>query len=372
MEKVFGLDSALKLGSDVYHVETYAEPKHCKIISQVYKSGKILEVTEKNYDPNIKEKSMISVIQTTHNQQIDDLSHLLQLTEKVQKQLRAEVFNRIGMLLFSKGFYEEARKSFEAAVEADENLTDAHRNLGNVYKRLGNPDRAIAQFTRALYLAPNNADYYLDLALAYLEKDMYDEAFKELKKAININEDYADAYFNLGFLILKEKVVKNKKPKERDISAAKLYFKNASIMDERYQDKSYSDAFRLLWDDNYVEAFERFAEFKENLKKVDVHEFIADFELFSKVGGTKDTKITIEEYIDLMSSKIDKFPHYADLRNALGKAYLLKVRALFNAARQQFKKALEINPDYQEAKKNMELVENELKGYVLFLRAILK
>lgn len=372
MDKVFGLDSALKLASDVYHVETFAEPKHCKVISQVFKSGKILEVSEKNYDPAIAEKSLINIIQSTHNQQIDELSHLLKLAENVQKQLHAEAFNRIGVLFFNKGFYEEARKSFSAAVEADENLTDAHRNLGNVYKKLGNPDRAIAQFTRALYLAPNNADYYLDLALAYLEKDMYDEAFKELKKAININEDYADAYFNLGFLILKEKVVKNKKPKERDINAAKLYFKNASIMDERFQEQTYYEAFRLLWDNNFVEAFEKFAKFKDNLKKVDVHEFIADFELFSKVGNLKETKITIEEYIDLMSSKIERYPHYADLRNALGKAYLVKVRALFNAARQQFKKALEINPDYQEAKKNIELVENELKGFILFLRAILK
>ena len=39
MDKVFGLDSALKLGEDVYHIETFAEPKHFKVISQTYKSG---------------------------------------------------------------------------------------------------------------------------------------------------------------------------------------------------------------------------------------------------------------------------------------------------------------------------------------------
>ena len=108
------------------------------------------------------------------------------------------------------------------------------------------------------------------------------------------------------------------------------------------------------------------------MKKIDVHEFIADFELFSKHSGLKDKQITIEEYVDLMHSKIEQYPRYADLRNALGKAYLIKVRALLNAARQQFIKAAEINPEYLEAKKNLELIENEMKGFILFLRAILK
>jgi tetratricopeptide (TPR) repeat protein len=372
MEKVFGLDSALKIGEEVYHIETFAEPKHFKVISQVYKSGSVLSVIDKAYDAQITEKDMLQLIQTTHNHQIEELSHLLHIASNVQEQLRANAFNKIGILFLKKGFYKEAKKAFESAIKADDRLTDAHRNLGTIYKKLGDPDRAIAQLTRALYLAPNNADYYLDLALAYLEKDMYDEAFIELKKAINLNEDYADAYFNLGLLILKEKVVKKKNAAQYDISSAKLYFKNASIMDERYQDKAYRAAFELLWQDNYTEALAQFENFQSATKKVDIHEFVADFDLFSKLSGLKDTPITIEEYVDLMNSKIEKYPRYPDLRNALGKAYLIKVRALFNAARQQFKKALEINPDYHEARKNLELLENEIKGFILFLRAILK
>jgi tetratricopeptide (TPR) repeat protein len=143
-------------------------------------------------------------------------------------------------------------------------------------------------------------------------------------------------------------------------------------MDERFQEKSYHKAFRTLWENKYADALKRFQKFKDDMKKVDVHDFISDFELFSKLSGLKETQITIEEYIDLMDSKIEKYPHYPDLRNALGKAYLVKIRALLNAARKQFKKALELNPEYLEARKNLELIENELKGFILFLRAILK
>lgn len=372
MKKTYGLDSAVKFNEEIYHVETFAEPKFFKVISQVFKSGKILEVKEHPYDQNITEKSLLSLIQSVHNRQIDGLSHLLDLAEKVRKELHAVTFNKIGEIFLNKGFYQDAQKSFEEAINSDQNLTDAHRNLGKVFKNLGYVDRAIAQFTRALYLAPNNADYYLDLGLAYIEKDMYDEAFIELKKAININNDYAEAYFNLGLLILKEKVVGQETPDTQDVNAAKFNFKSASILDNRFQDPSYYEACNLLLVNKYSEALDGFMKFKANMQRIDVHEFISDFELFSKFSDLRGTPITIDEYLDKMNNKIEKYPIYADLRNALGKAYLIKMRSLFDAAVKQFKKALEINPEYDEAKRNLELLENETRGFILFLRAILK
>ncbi len=372
MEKTYGLDSAVKFNDEVYHVETFAESKSFKVISQVYKSGKILEVKDQPYDVQITEKSLLNLIQSIHNRQIDELSHLLHLAENVKRELHAEVFNKIGTLFLKKGFYEEAKKSFISAIDSNINLTDAYRNLGKVYIDIGDVDRAIAQFARALYLAPNNADYYLDLGLAYIEKDMFDEAFIEIQKALNINKDFAEAYFNLGLLILKEKIVKKDTPGEQDINAAKFNFKNASILDARFQEQSYYEASNLLWENNFSEALEKFLKFNESLTKIDVHEFISDFELFSKFSDLKGSPLTIDEYLDKMHAKIEKYPVYADLRNALGKAYLIKMRALFNAAIKQFKKALEINPDYQHARRNLELIENEARGFVLFLRAILK
>lgn len=372
MKRSYGLDSAVKSDGDIYHVETFALAKSFKVISQVFKSGSILEVKEHSYDHHITEKSLLNLIQSVHNRQIDGLSHLLHLAENARKELHAAAFNKIGEIFLKKGFYEDAKKSFEQAIKSDQSLTDAHRNLGKVFGKLGDVDRAIAQFARALYLAPNNADYYLDLGLAYIEKDMYDEAFVELKKAININNDYADAYFNLGLLILKEKIVGQDTPDDQDIDAAKFNFKSASILDYRFQEKAYYEACRLLLEKEYSDALEQFLEFKADMQRIDVHEFISDFELFSKFSDLRGTPITIDEYLDKMHNKIDKYPVYADLRHALGKAYLIKMRSLFDAAVKQFRKAVEINPEYEEAKKNLELLENETRGFILFLRAILK
>ncbi len=372
MNRTYGLDSAVKFDKDIYHIETYAEPRHFKLVSQTFKSGRILDVKEKQYDHQIREKTLIDLIQSIHNEQIESLSHLLRLVENVKKGMHADAFNKIGVIFMGKGFFQEAKKSFTDAVRIDQNLTDAHRNLGYVYKKLGDIDRAIAQFTRALYLAPRNADYYLDLGLAYLDKDMYDEAFQELEKAINFNKNFAEAYFNLGYLILKEKVMKAPTLHEKDVIAAIVNLKYASLLDPRFQVDPFKDALHLLEQKDFAKSVSRLTKFKDEMKKTDIHEFIYDFELFSKFSDLKEVTITVDEYIDKMHRKVDSNPQYADLWNALGKAYLIKMRSLFNAALTHFKKAVEINPDYVQASRNLELVENEIKGFMLLLRAILK
>ncbi|UCC10963.1 MAG: tetratricopeptide repeat protein [candidate division WOR-3 bacterium] len=372
MKKTFGLDSAIKSGDEIYHVETFAEPKKHRIATHIYKSGKVLDITETPYDTDMREKKLIALIQSIHNKQIDEISNLLQLADNVKARMQTDALNKIGMLFFSRGFYDDARIAFEQVIKLDNNMTSAHRNLGYVYRKMGDIDKAIDQFTRALYLAPNNADFYLDLGLAYLDKDQYDEAFRELEKAININKDYAEAYFNLGLLILQEKVVKVPSPEEKNVMSAIVNMKYASLLDPRFQQEAFKKAFRLLENEEYADALAGFERFKKTLSGVDIHEVVSDFELFSKYSDLRDVPVTIDEYIERLSAKIEQHPGYADLRNALAKAYLIKMRTLFNAAIENFKRALDINPSYEQARKNLELVESEAQGFMLFLRAILK
>ena len=201
---------------------------------------------------------------------------------------------------------------------------------------------------------------------------MYDDALKELEKAINLNKDYAEAYFNLGILILQEKVVNHEKPDDKNVMSAIMNLKYAAIIDSRFQNPVFRDAYQLLENEQYKPALVKLQELKKSLRQIDVHEFVSDFEIFSQYGDFKETPMTIDEYIDRLHARAEDFPHFPDLRNALGKAYLIKMRALFNAAIQQFKKALDLNPEYNQARKNLELVEHEAKGFMLFLRAILK
>ena len=58
--------------------------------------------------------------------------------------------------------------------------------------------------------------------------------------------------------------------------------------------------------------------------------------------------------------------------NNLGVIHLIQCRNLFLQALGEFRKALEINPDFEKAQKNKVLVENDGKEFLILLRAILK
>ena len=89
-------------------------------------------------------------------------------------------------------------------------------------------------------------------------------------------------------------------------------------------------------------------------------------------GGKGKDDSFIADYVQTLQETIEKYPHYADLRNNLGIANLIQCRNLFLNALAEFRTALKINPNYKRAEKNLKLAENDGKGFLILLRALLK
>ena len=69
---------------------------------------------------------------------------------------------------------------------------------GSAYADKGEFDKAIADYTRAIELAPNAADVYYNRGSAYHEKGKYDRAIDDYIKAISLDPNLAMAYYNRG------------------------------------------------------------------------------------------------------------------------------------------------------------------------------
>ena len=89
-------------------------------------------------------------------------------------------------------------------------------------------------------------------------------------------------------------------------------------------------------------------------------------------GGKGLDNETIHRYEDRLKLALEENEYYADIWNNLGVIHLIQCRNLFLQALNDFRKALEINPDFEKAKKNQKLVENDGKEFLILLRAILK
>lgn len=141
-----------------------------------------------------------------------------------------------GIAAFEKGNFEGAREAYERVLKVEPNNLPALVNLGATEYRLGNFEEAERLLRRSLQIKPDNPTAWLNLGMIYLGRDepmralasvaqavvhapndpvarnylgvaagrnrWFDAAESELRRAIELRPDYADAHFNLAVFCL--------------------------------------------------------------------------------------------------------------------------------------------------------------------------
>ena len=114
-------------------------------------------------------------------------------------------------------------------------------------------------------------------------------------------------------------------------------------------------------------------DYRKKMFPRDVSSLIStNFYLKFMYGGKGLDNDTIRRYEERLKASLNDNGDYADIWNNLGVIHLIQCRNLFLQALGEFRKALEINPDFEKAQKNKILVENDGKEFLILLRAILK
>jgi len=141
-----------------------------------------------------------------------------------------------GIAAFEKGNFEGAREAYERVLKVEPNNLPALVNLGATEYRLGNFEEAERLLRRSLQIKPDNPTAWLNIGMIYLGRDepmralaavaqavvhapndpvarnylgvaagrnrWFDAAESELRRAIELRPDYADAHFNLAVFCL--------------------------------------------------------------------------------------------------------------------------------------------------------------------------
>ena len=92
-----------------------------------------------------------------------------------------------GLSHSSNGDYDAAIADFTEAIRLQPNDHSNYSTRGNAYVNKGDYDRAIADYTQAIRLAPNNATYYGNRGNAYNRKGEYPQARADVNRALQID-----------------------------------------------------------------------------------------------------------------------------------------------------------------------------------------
>ena len=113
----------------------------------------------------------------------------------------AEAQNALGEAYNNFDEPKPARGSFEKAIALDPNFAQAHVNLGLILIQAGEFAQAAGQLDRAIALLGDKPDAayprYLR-AKVYTQQDQIAKAEQQLKKAVSLRPDFAEAWSDLG------------------------------------------------------------------------------------------------------------------------------------------------------------------------------
>jgi len=127
---------------------------------------------------------------------------IAQLSEAVRLRPRsAEAHNALGEAFNSFGEMQPARGAFEKAVALDPKFAQARVNLGQVLVQAGEFGAAAEHLDRALARLGNSPDaatpHYLR-AKVYTDRNEVEKAVAQLKEAVSLRPDFAEAWSDLG------------------------------------------------------------------------------------------------------------------------------------------------------------------------------
>jgi tetratricopeptide (TPR) repeat protein len=96
------------------------------------------------------------------------------------------------------GAPERALAEYEKALALDDSNPDVYGRIGHALLESGNPERAMKMFQRQIVLAPKDCEARAGLGFAYLAQGLPDQAVRACEDALKLCPEDARAYSNLG------------------------------------------------------------------------------------------------------------------------------------------------------------------------------
>jgi tetratricopeptide (TPR) repeat protein len=131
-----------------------------------------------------------------------------ELIEQVNREAQANptdvgAWTRLGVVafraaIFDPDYYRLSEDAFTQVIKLDPNNTDALRGLGDINYDRNNHDQAILAYEQYLKHQPDDPNVLTDVGTMYLYAGKSEQAIARYKKAVALNGDHFQAWYNMG------------------------------------------------------------------------------------------------------------------------------------------------------------------------------
>lgn len=368
--KNFNVNSTIRFRAKEYQLRTSNNGQQNKIVCSLFRNGEFINSKEIKYIEK-NDGELLQIIKKFHDQRKQEIERFFNLSDRLKEENNFELQNMLGLIFARNNLHLEAIREFGNIINQNPSDTWAYDNLGKALLSIKKYEASLKAFQRAITLNPKWADLYNNCGLVYLEMGMCKNAIEEFDKAIQLNPYYAEAFFNKALAYVLNQITKN------DFDLTHNYqeevtrsLEKARLINPNYQNDHYINSLNYIKSDEPGKAFEelKIAKYRgtQFFYRYDKYEYYLKLFIFDESNHFE----LIWKYIKFLQELVKKYPNHADIYNDLGLAYCMLRNYINEKAIISFKNALEINPNFEKAKRNYKLSSYEKTGSELFLKAI--
>ncbi len=259
---------------------------------------------------------------------------------------------------FSSGEYEKAKNIFRALLDKNDENAEAHHWLGRTYFRLGNIDDASEHCEQSVELDDLNAEYHfwygqvlgreVQEASVFRQPFLAPKVLAEFERTIELDPKHVGGYIGAANYYLQAPGIMG-----GDVDKAK---EQAQILIDMKASQGFLILAQVLVEeDKNVEAEEVFAKFDTAFNdSTDNPTFYNSYGYF--LINQKKYDLAIAKF----KRQVELNPKSANAYDSLGDGYRSAGR--LEEAMASYQKAVEIDPDFEASKNNIEELEEELKN----------
>lgn len=377
-----GLNQNITIGSREFHVQTATQVDDGSIKAEIFEKGRILFVEEHHYerrtvsDIQNVDKRLRKLVDGFHHSIIEVIYSLFEISEKLMESDSAAAHEKLGMVFLYMHVFDKAEKHLLQAIDHDPQRYSSYIYLARCFYHQRRYNQAYELLVNLVKNQVHYPDMYNLMGLVLMANKNFAHSFNHFKEAIKINPRYTEAYLNLAEALLLRMgfMTDGNKANEinKNIEFLKLILKKVEkigTVDDRKVVTQISQALQKAGPKKALSILHDYRE-KHYLRRIPPE--VIGYEFYLRLCYSKEemNSDVLKMYEEKIMSALEEHPTFPDLWNYAALVHLMQCRFYFLQGLDNFREATRINPQFEKARKNLRLVENDGREFLSLIKAI--